>query len=111
MFAQRQALRALRSPMIQRRLASSAPKAGENAFITERRAVKEHAAGSTGRFLLALGARGSLEWCKNHADQSWEQRSGRRSLSSMTSPHDEAPPGKGNKFGGRAAASDRAARE
>lgn len=51
MFAQRQALRALRMPMIQRRLASSAPKAGENAFVAERRAVKEHAAQSSGESL------------------------------------------------------------
>lgn len=49
MFAQRQVLRALRTPAIQRRFASTAPKAGENAFVAERRAVKEHAAESTGR--------------------------------------------------------------
>lgn len=48
MFAQRQVLRALRTPAIQRRFASTAPKAGENAFVAERRAVKEHAAESTG---------------------------------------------------------------
>ncbi|KAJ4386220.1 Cytochrome c oxidase subunit 13, mitochondrial [Gnomoniopsis smithogilvyi] len=47
MFAQRQVFRALRSPAIQRRFASTAPKAGENAFVAERRAVKEHAAEST----------------------------------------------------------------
>ncbi|KAK1758392.1 putative cytochrome c oxidase subunit protein [Echria macrotheca] len=54
MFAQRQLLRGaprlsaqLRTPL-QRRLASSTPaQAGENAFIRERRAVKEHAAGTT----------------------------------------------------------------
>lgn len=50
MFAQRQVLRALRSPAIQRRFASTVPKAGENAFVAERRAVKEHAAESTGRW-------------------------------------------------------------
>jgi hypothetical protein len=33
---------------IQRRLASTAGKSGENAFIKEREAVKAHAAGSTG---------------------------------------------------------------
>lgn len=51
MFPQRQILRAaprfaaqLRSPVVQRRLASS----GENAFIRERQHAKEHAAGSTG---------------------------------------------------------------
>lgn len=49
MFAQRQVLRALRSPAIQRRFASTAPKPGENAFVAERRAVKEHATESTGR--------------------------------------------------------------
>ena len=43
----------LRSPavrsMVQRRLASSSPaQPGENAFIRERRAVKEHAAATTG---------------------------------------------------------------
>lgn len=49
MFAQRQVLRALRTPIIQRRFASSAPKPGENAFVAERRAVQEHAAASTGK--------------------------------------------------------------
>jgi len=59
MFPQRQLLRGaprvaaqLRSPavrsMVQRRLASTTPQAGENAFVRERRAVKEHAAGTTG---------------------------------------------------------------
>ena len=42
----------LRSPAVrsvmQRRLASSSPQAGENAFIRERQAVKEHAAATTG---------------------------------------------------------------
>jgi hypothetical protein len=42
----------LRSPVIrsvmQRRLASSTPQAGENAFVRERKAVKEHAAATTG---------------------------------------------------------------
>ena len=57
MFTQRQLLRAvprltaqLKTPA-QRRLASHTPSAGsstENAFIRERRAVKEHAAGSAG---------------------------------------------------------------
>ncbi|KAK0725595.1 cytochrome c oxidase, subunit VIa [Lasiosphaeris hirsuta] len=46
----------LRSPAVrstvQRRLASSGPApAGENAFVRERRAVKEHAAGSTALWL------------------------------------------------------------
>lgn len=50
MFAQRQILRTLRSPVMQRRFASTAPKAGETAFAAERRAVKEHAAESTGRY-------------------------------------------------------------
>jgi cytochrome c oxidase subunit 6a len=51
MLPQRQVLRAaprfaaqLRTPAVQRRLASS----GDNAFIRERQHVKEHAAGSTG---------------------------------------------------------------
>ena len=53
MFPQRQIMRSaprfLRSPAVQRRFMSSpAPKAGENAFIKEREAVKEHAAGTTG---------------------------------------------------------------
>jgi len=53
MFPQRQILRSaprfLRSPAVQRRFMSSpAPKAGENAFIKEREAVKHHAAGTTG---------------------------------------------------------------
>lgn len=53
MFPQRQILRSaprfLRSPAVQRRFMSSpAPKAGENAFVKEREAVKEHAAGTTG---------------------------------------------------------------
>ncbi|KAF3768414.1 hypothetical protein M406DRAFT_56116 [Cryphonectria parasitica EP155] len=48
MYAQRQVLRALRSPVLQRRFASTAPRAGETAFAAERRAVKEHAAESTG---------------------------------------------------------------
>lgn len=55
MLPQRQILRGaprfavrLRSPVVQRRLASSTPQAGENAFVRERRAVKEHAAGTTG---------------------------------------------------------------
>lgn len=55
MLPQRQLLRGaprfaarLRSPVVQRRLASSTPQAGENAFVRERRAVKEHAAGTTG---------------------------------------------------------------
>lgn len=60
MFAQRQVLRALRSPAIQRRFASTAPKAGETAFAAERRAVKEHAAESTGRFALASWERPRL---------------------------------------------------
>ncbi|KAI3398623.1 hypothetical protein diail_8971 [Diaporthe ilicicola] len=52
MFPQRQILRSaprfLRSPAVQRRFMSSpAPKAGENAFIKEREAVKHHAAGTT----------------------------------------------------------------
>ncbi|KUI57035.1 Cytochrome c oxidase subunit 6A, mitochondrial [Cytospora mali] len=52
MFPQRQILRSaprfLRAPA-QRRLMSSGPvKAGENAFIKERQAVKDHAAGTTG---------------------------------------------------------------
>lgn len=42
----------LRSPAVrsalQRRLASTAGKSGDNAFIREREAVKAHAAGSTG---------------------------------------------------------------
>ncbi|KUI72758.1 Cytochrome c oxidase subunit 6A, mitochondrial [Cytospora mali] len=51
MFPQRQILRSaprfLRAPA-QRRLMSSGPvKAGENAFIKERQAVKDHAAGTT----------------------------------------------------------------
>lgn len=54
MFAQRQVLRALRSPVMQRRFASSAPKPGETAFVAERRAVKEHAAESTSGFTLLL---------------------------------------------------------
>ncbi|KAK0655441.1 cytochrome c oxidase, subunit VIa [Cercophora newfieldiana] len=38
----------LRSPVLQRRLASSTPKAGEkNAFLRERQAVKDHAAATT----------------------------------------------------------------
>ncbi|KAK0633686.1 cytochrome c oxidase subunit VIa-domain-containing protein [Immersiella caudata] len=41
----------LRSPVIrsvmQRRLASSTPQAGENAFVRERQAVKEHAGATT----------------------------------------------------------------
>lgn len=53
MFPQRQIMRSaprfLRSPAVQRRFMSSpAPKAGENAFVKEREAVKEHAAGTTG---------------------------------------------------------------
>lgn len=53
MLPQRQIMRAaprfLRSPAVQRRFMSSpAPKAGENAFVKERQAVKEHAAGTTG---------------------------------------------------------------
>lgn len=48
MFAQRQILRALRTPVMQRRFAATVPKAGETAFAAERRAVKEHAAESTG---------------------------------------------------------------
>lgn len=45
----RSAPRFLRSPAVQRRFMSSpAPKAGENAFVKERQAVKEHAAGTTG---------------------------------------------------------------
>ena len=53
MFPQRQILRSaprfLRARPVQRRLMSSpAPKAGENAFIKEREAVKHHAAGTTG---------------------------------------------------------------
>lgn len=59
MFAQRQALRALRSPMIQRRLASTTPKAGESAFAAERRAVKEHAAHTAGRWWM--GRQGNQE--------------------------------------------------
>lgn len=56
MFLQRQIMRSaprfLRSPAVQRRFMSSpAPKAGENAFIKEREAVKEHAAGTTGESL------------------------------------------------------------
>jgi cytochrome c oxidase subunit 6a len=58
MSMQRQLLRGaprlaaqLRSPVIrsvmQRRLASSTPQAGENAFVRERQAVKEHAAATT----------------------------------------------------------------
>lgn len=50
MFAQRQVLRALRSPVMQRRFAATVPKPGETAFVAERRAVKEHAAESTGAF-------------------------------------------------------------
>ncbi|ROW07183.1 hypothetical protein VPNG_07388 [Cytospora leucostoma] len=51
MFPQRQILRSaprfLRAPA-QRRLMSAGPaKAGENAFVKERQAVKEHAAGTT----------------------------------------------------------------
>ena len=55
MLPQRQLLRGgsriaaqLRSPVVQRRLASSTPQAGENAFVRERRHVKEHAGGSAG---------------------------------------------------------------
>lgn len=53
MFPQRQIMRSaprfLRSGAVQRRFMSSpAPKAGENAFIKEREAVKHHAAGTTG---------------------------------------------------------------
>lgn len=53
MFPQRQIMRSaprfLRSRPVQRRFMSSpAPKAGENAFVKERQAVKEHAAGTTG---------------------------------------------------------------
>lgn len=56
MFPQRQIMRSaprfLRSPAVQRRFMSSpAPKAGENAFIKEREAVKHHAAGTTGESL------------------------------------------------------------
>lgn len=58
MFAQRQILRTLRSPVMQRRFASATPKAGETVFAAERRAVKEHAAESTGKF--AGGASGLL---------------------------------------------------
>ncbi|KAK1826511.1 cytochrome c oxidase [Podospora conica] len=54
MLPQRQLLRGaqrfgaqVRSPVVQRRLASSTPQAGENAFVRERRHVKEHAAGTT----------------------------------------------------------------
>lgn len=52
MLAQRQVLRALRAPIVQRRFASTAPKAGENSFIAERRAVKEHAAETSGMCYL-----------------------------------------------------------
>jgi len=45
---------AVRSAM-QRRLASSSPQAGENAFIRERQAVKEHAAATTGEISEPLG--------------------------------------------------------
>lgn len=48
MFAQRQILRSLRSPVMQRRFAATVPKPGETAFAAERRAVKEHASESTG---------------------------------------------------------------
>lgn len=37
MFAQRQVLRALRSPIVQRRFASTTPKPGESKFAAERR--------------------------------------------------------------------------
>lgn len=58
MFAQRQVLRALRSPAVQRRFASTAPRPGETAFAAERRAVKEHAASSTGMCCPCAGAVG-----------------------------------------------------
>jgi len=49
----------LRSPVVrsvvQRRLASSGPpKAGENAFIRERQAVKDHAGATTGEISRSL---------------------------------------------------------
>jgi len=44
---------ALRSTL-QRRFASSTGNAGDNAFVRERQAVKDHAAGSTGSLLPAL---------------------------------------------------------
>lgn len=94
MFPQRQILRSaprfLRSPAVQRRFMSSpAPKAGENAFIKEREAVKHHAAGTTGE-----SSRGPedvegrpIGWeMGRQTDKMLVQNSGRRSPSSMTSP-------------------------
>ena len=84
MFPQRQITRAaprfaaqLRAP-VQRRLASTTPQAGENAFVRERRAVKEHAAGTTELWrkisiygvapcLFAAGANAYMLW-----NEHWE---------------------------------------
>jgi hypothetical protein len=75
MFPQRQILRSaprfLRSPAVQRRFMSSpAPKAGENAFIKEREAVKHHAAGTTGEFFPRAGGGGRVNanWLGKGAD-------------------------------------------
>lgn len=87
MFPQRQVLRSaprfLRAPA-QRRLMSAGPaKAGENAFIKERQAVKEHASESTGE--LTSGEQ--LDAARRYMlTDSILQRSGRRSPSSMTTP-------------------------
>lgn len=86
----RAAPRFLRSPAVQRRFMSSpAPKAGENAFVKERQAVKEHAAGTTGESFRGPEGDGGrpIGWQQDSwTDTMPVQNSGRRSPSSMTSP-------------------------